>query len=188
MSRSRGPYDRLARLGIALAVVALAVAGAATAALVGSVNPTGRWATPTAVQKLILSHKLDVRECESVPGAGFARSGGTCKLGRPATKPGVVAMTLTRVTSATVTGIGPAKLIDAVRHYRLFDVQACTVYYYRGAHRFAVHFRWFTRRPPGGTTTSVGHYGTTSVARDSGEPYARDWNYPLSGPLAHGHC
>lgn len=90
--------------------------------------------------------------------------------------------------SASVAGIGPYRLINGVRRYRLFNVRACTIYYYRGAHRFSVHFRWFTRRPPGGTTTTVDREGAVSVGQDSGEPYARDWNYPLFGPLAHGRC
>jgi hypothetical protein len=51
--------------------VAFAVAGAATAALVRSGNPTGRWATPSAVQAIIQSGRLGVGEC----------SGGVCKIG-----------------------------------------------------------------------------------------------------------
>ena len=177
----------MALAAIASLAAALAATAVAAAGLLGGGNPTGRWATPSAVQTLILSHKLAVGECEPAPGVGFVLSAGNCKLGRPSTKPGVVASTITKVVSATVTGIGRAKQINGVAHYQLFDVHACTVYYDRGAHRFAVHFRWFTRRPPGGTTTSVERGGVT-VARDSGEPYARDWNYPLFGPLAHGHC
>ena len=172
------PYDRIARLAIALLIVAHAVAGAATAALVGSGNPTGQWATPRAVQTIMLSRGLDIGQCAGRP----------CKIGLPANKPGVVKDSVAEVVSATVTGIGPSKLINGLRRYQLFDVQACTVYYYRGAHRFDAHFRWYTRRPPGGTTTSIDRDGTTSVVRDSGEPYARDWNYPLFGPLAHGRC
>lgn len=166
------------RLGIALLVSAFGVAGAATAALVGSGNPTGRWATPTAIRAAILSRRLDVGEC----------SGGACKIGRPANKPGLVRGGFVKVVSATVAGVGPYKVVDGVRRYRLFDVLACTIYYERGAHRFAVHFRWFTHRRPGGTTTSVDRDGTISVARDGGAPYARDWNYPLFGPLAQGRC
>ena len=188
MSLFHSRADRIARLGIGLLLVVLAVAGVSTAALVGSGNPAGRWATPRAIQAIVLSHKLHVGECESAPGAGFVPSGGNCKLGRPATKPGVVANPLAKVVSATVTGIGSSKLINGGHRYQLFDVEACTVYYYRGAHRFGTHFRWFTRRPPGGTTTSVARNGTISVGPDSGAPYVRDWNYPLFLPLAHGHC
>lgn len=158
--------------------IAVALSGVATAALVGSGNPTGQWSTPSAVQAIIQSGKLDVAECP----------GGVCKIGLPAHGPGVVEGGLTEVLSATVAGIGPYKLINGVRRYQLFNVRACTVYYYRGAHRFGVHFRWFTRRPPGGTTTSLNRNGRISVSQDSGEPYARDWNYPLIGPTAQSHC
>lgn len=167
-----------ARFGAALIFGALAFGGAATATLVGSENPTGRWATPGAIQAIILSHRLDVDECP----------GGPCKIGLPATKPGVVQEGPTRVLSATAAGVAPFKLINGVRRFQLFEVRACTIYYFRGAHRFRVHFRWFTRRPPGGTTTNLHRDGTISVDKDSGEPYARDWNYPLFPPLAHGRC
>jgi hypothetical protein len=166
------------RCRVALLLIALGLAGAATAAVPGSGNPTGQWATPRAVQTVILSHRLGVGQC----------SGGVCKIGLPANKPGVVAESAAKVVSVTVGGIGPYKLINGVRRYQLFNVRACTLYYYRGAHRFGVHFRWFTRRPPGGTTTSIDRGGTISVGQDRGEPYARDWNYPLFGPLADGHC
>src|SRR4051794_8116536 len=132
MSVIRSPYDRIAGLGFALLVVALAVAGVSAAALVRSGNPTGRWATPRAVQAIILSHKLQVGECESTPGGGLVLSGGNCKLGLPATKPGVVAGRIAKVVSATVKGIGPYKLSNGARRYQLFDVEACTVYYDRG--------------------------------------------------------
>ena len=179
MNLIRSLYDRTARFGIALLLVAFAVAGAATAAIVESGNPTGQWATPSAVHAVIRSRLIAVGQC----------SGGPCKIGLPANKPGIVQDGPgAKVVSVTVAGIGPHKLINGLRRYQLFNVHACTVYYYRGAHRFRVHFRWFTRRPPGGTTTSVGHYGNILVERDSGEQYARDWNYPLFGPLAHGHC
>jgi hypothetical protein len=158
--------------------IALAVAGAATAVLVGSGNPTGQWATPSVVQAIIQSEKLDVGECP----------GGVCKMGLRAHRPGVVRRGPSEVLSAAVAGIGPYKLINGVRHYQLFNVRACTVYYYRGAHRFGVHFRWFARRPPGGTTTFLGHYGGIRAGQDSGEPYARDWGYPLIGPTAQSHC
>ena len=95
---------------------------------------------------------------------------------------------LAEVLSATVAGSGPYNLINGVRHYQLFNVRACTVYYYRGAHRFGAHFRWFTRRPPGGTTTFLGREGGVLAGQDGGEPYARDWNYPRFGPLARDHC
>ena len=52
-----------ARFGAVLIFGALAFGGAATATLVGSGNPTGRWATPGAIQAIILSHRLDVGEC-----------------------------------------------------------------------------------------------------------------------------
>lgn len=178
MRLMRSLFDQTVRFGIALLFAALAVVGVARGALVGSGNPSGQWATPRAVQAVILSRGIGLGEC----------SGGACEIGLPANKPGVVAEMVAEVVSATVTGIGPSKLIDNVRRYQLFDVRACTFYYYRGAHRFGVHFRWFTRRPPGGTTTSLSGDGALSVGRDSGEPYARDWNYPLFGPLAHGHC
>jgi hypothetical protein len=90
--------------------------------------------------------------------------------------------------SAAVTGIGPYKLVDGVRRYQLFNVRACTIYYHRGAHRWGVDFRWFTRRPPGGTITTSDRNGGVTVERDSGEPYARDWNYPLFAPLARERC
>jgi hypothetical protein len=159
-----------------------------------------QWATPSAVQGVIQSEKLDVGQC----------SGGVCKIGLPAHHPDVVQRgPPAEVLSATVAGIGPYKLINDLRHYQLFNVRACTVYYYRGAHRFGVHFRWFTnrgqspdlpvaataggqspdtRRPPGGTTTFLGHYGGILAGQDSGEPYARDWSYPLIGPIAQSHC
>ena len=167
-----------ARFGAALIVSALAFGGAATAALVGSGNPTGRWATPGAVQAIILSHRLDVDDCP----------GGPCKIGLPATTPGVVRGGPTKVLSATVAGVASSKLINGVGRFQLFEVRACTIYYFRGAHRFRVHFRWFTRRPPGGTITTRLRGGRIAVVRDSGEPYARDWNHPLEGPQAQGHC
>lgn len=158
--------------------IAFTGAGAATAVLVGSGNPTGQWATPSVVQGVIQSEKLVVGKC----------SGGVCKIGLPAHRPDVVQTgPQADVLSATVAGIGPYKLINGVRHYRLFDVRACTVYYYRGAHRFGVHFRWYTHRPPSITTTT-NRDGTVSAGQDSGEPYARDWNYPRFAPLAHDHC
>jgi hypothetical protein len=92
------------------------------------------------------------------------------------------------VVSANVTGLGPSKIVRGVRRYQLFDVHACTVHYYRGAHRWAVHFRWFTRRPAGGTLTNVSRNGDAQVVNDTGDSYARDWNYLLSGPLALSHC
>ena len=151
---------------------------AATATPVGSENPTGRWATPAAIQAIILSQRLDVDECP----------GGPCRIGRPATKPGVVQEGPTKVLSATVVGVAPFKLVNGVRRFQLFEVRACTIFYFRGARRLRVHFRWFTRRPPGGMTTNLHRDGTVSVDEDSGEPYARDWNHPLFPPLAYGRC
>ena len=165
------------RSWIALLLVALAVAGAATAAVVGSGNPTGQWATPKAVQAVILSRGLGLTEC----------SGGACKIGRPANQLHIDAEVVASVVSAAVTGIGPYKLINGVRRYQLFNVRACTLYYYRGAHRFGVHFRWFTHRPPSATTIT-NRDGSVSPGRDDGEPHARDWNYPRFAPLAHDHC
>jgi hypothetical protein len=188
LSLGRSPCARVSGPGVASLVVALALAGVSTAGSVGSGNPRGGWATSSAVRTIIFSHKLQVGECEPSPGAGFVRSSGNCKLGRPPTKPGVVAELITKVVSASVTGIGPYKLIAGRPRYQLFNVSACTVYFYRGAHRYGVHFRWFTGRPRGGTTTRLNRNGTTSIVRDSGAPYARDWNYTLFMPLAHGRC
>jgi hypothetical protein len=150
------------RFGIALLLVALAVAGTAAAAAVGSGNPTGHWATPKAVQAAILSRGVGLIEC----------NGGACKIGRPAKQLHIDAEVVARVVSATVTGIGPYKLLNGARRYQLFDVRACTLYYYRGAHRFGVHFRWFTHRPPS-ITTITNRDGTVSPGRDDGEPYAQ---------------
>jgi hypothetical protein len=111
MNLMRSLSDGTVRFGIALLLVALGVAGAATAALVGSGNPTGRWATPRAVQAVILSREITIGEC----------SGGACKIGLLAGKPGVVRETVADVVSATVTGIGPYKLINDVRRYQLFN-------------------------------------------------------------------
>ena len=111
-----------------------------------------------------------------------------CKIGLPATKPGVVQEGPTKVLSATVAGVAPFKLINGVRRFQLFEVRACTIYYFRGAHRFRLHFRWFTGRPPGGTMTNLHRDGTITVDRDGGAPYARDWSYSLFPPLAHGRC
>jgi hypothetical protein len=165
------------RFRIALLLVALAVAGAATAAAVGSGNPTGQWATPKMVQAVILSSALGIGEC----------NGGACKIGRPAKQLHIDAEVVASVVSATVTGIGPYKVLNGARRYQVFDVRACTLYYYRGAHRFGVHFRWFTHRPPS-ITTITNRDGTVSPGRDDGQPYARDWNYPRFGPLARDHC
>ena len=101
--------------------------------------------------------------------------------------PAALAVVLgTSVRSATVTGIAPSKLINGERRYQLFDVRACTIYYYQGAHRFGVHFRWYTHRPPSNATTTedLGR----SVSPDDGQPYAKDWNYPRFAPLAHARC
>jgi hypothetical protein len=164
---------RSARFAAALLVGALAFGGVATSALVGSGNPTGRWATPGAIRTIILSP------------AGDDRLG----VGVPPDTPNVVAEEAgVRVLSATVIGIPPSKLINGAQNFQLFEVHACTIYYFRGAHRYRAHFRWFTRRPPGGTITTRNRGGRIVVVRDNGAPYARDWNHPLSGPLANGRC
>ena len=166
------------------AVVVLALLVGSSTALGGSGsqrsgNPNGQWVTVKAVQAVILSNGIEVDEC----------MGGACKItngklvGGPPTS-GRVA----KVVSAAVTGIGPYNLINGARRYQLFNVQACTIYYYRGAHRWGVQVRWFTRRPPGGTMTTSDRNGGVTVERDSGEPYARDWNYPFFAPLARDHC
>ena len=164
---------RAARHGTALLLGALAFGGAATAALVGGGNPNGRWATPGAIHAIILSL------------AGNHRLG----LGVPPDSPNVVAEErIVKVLSATVNGIAPSKRSNSVPHFQLFEVRACTVYYFQGAHRDRVHFRWFTRRPPGGTITTRNREGRIVVVRDNGAPYVRDWNHPLSGPQVEGHC
>lgn len=168
------------RFRIALSVLAVAVAGAAAAAAVGSGNPTGQWATPAAVQSVILSRGVGLLECR--PGRG------ACRIDRPFNQLHIDAEVPTSAVSATVTGIDPFKLVNGVRRYQLFDVRACTIYYYRGAHRFGAHFRWFTHRPPGGVITTTDRYGKLAVVRDDGEPYARDWNHPYLDPLARDHC
>jgi len=165
-----------ARLAGALLLGALAFGGVASSALVGSGNPTGRWATPGAIRTIILSLAGDDRLGVGVP----------CDIGRR--PPNVCAEEApVRVLSATVIGIPPSKLINGVPRFQLFEVRACTIYYFRGAHRYRAHFRWLTRRPPGGTITTRRH-GRNVVVRDNGAPYARDWNHPLSGPLANGRC
>jgi hypothetical protein len=156
-----------ASVAAALLLGASAWGGVATPALIRSRNPTGQWVTAAAVQTTILSlaggHRLVV--------------------GVPPNQRAVV-----KVVSATVAGVPPSKLINSAQHFQLFEVRVCTIYYFRGAHRFHVHFRWFTRRPPGGTITTRTRDGRIAVVRDSGEPYGRDWNHPLEGPQAHGHC
>jgi len=166
------------RFRIALILVALLVVGVATGALAAEGNPTGQWATANGVKTVILSRVLGVTLC----------NGGACKIGQSAEELGVDAEVVSRVVSAAATGVGPYKLINGELRYQLFDVRACTVYYYQGAHRFRVHFRWFTQRPPGGTTTTVDRNGGLVVGRDSGESYARDWNYPRFSPLARDRC
>jgi hypothetical protein len=146
-------------------------------------NPAGQWATPAAVQAVLLAHPLGVGECGPA-----GKEGGACKVGLGKSPPDVVAESVSRVVSANVMGLGPSKVVRGVRRYQLFDVLACTVHYYRGAHRWTVHFRWFTRRPAGGTLTNLGRNGGVQVVNDTGDPYARDWNYPLSGALALSHC
>jgi hypothetical protein len=179
-SPANAAYDRTVRFRIAVLLLPIAVVGAATAAVVGSGNPTGQWATPAAVQSVILSRGVGLLECG--PGRG------ACKFARPFNQLHIDAEVPTNVVSATVTGIGPSKLINGVRRYQLFDVRACTIYYYRGAHRFSAHFRWFTHRPPGGVITTTDHDGKRSVVRDDGEPYAEDWNHPYLDPLARDRC
>lgn len=161
----------LAGVLVAVLLGAPAFGGAATAALDGSGNPNGRWATEGAIEANIVSHRLDV---------GY----------RPCTKPEPCdsAGGPIKVSSATVAGIPPSTMINGARHFQLFDVRACTIYYFRGPHRFRFHFRWFTRRPPGGTITARTRDGGIVVVRDSGEPYARDWNHPLRRPQADGRC
>jgi hypothetical protein len=149
----------------------------------GTGNPTGQWTTPAAVHAVLLSHSLGVRECGAA-----STQGGACKVGLGISPPDVVAESVTRVVSANVTGLGPSKLFRGVRRYQLFDVRACTVHDYQGTHRWSVHFRWFTRRPAGGPLTTLGRNGNVRVVRDTGDPYATDWNYPLTGPLALSHC
>jgi hypothetical protein len=163
---------------IVLPLFALAIASAASGAVLGSGNPTGQWATPQAAQAVILSRKIEVGEC----------IGGACQItnGKLVGEP--TSGRLSRVVSATATGIGPYKVVNGVRRYQLFNVRACTIYYHHGAHRWSVHFRWFTRRPPEGTISTSDHNGGVAVVRDSGEPYGRDWNYPLFAPLARTHC
>jgi hypothetical protein len=160
-----------ARLAAASLLAALALGGAATAALVGGGNPNGRWATPTAIQASILSHLLDVGHAPCPKVWSCDSWGGP-----------------TKVSSATVAGIPPSRTIEGVPHFQLFDVRACTISYFRGTHRFRFHFRWFTRRPPGGTIETRTRDGRIAVVRDNGAPYARDWNHPLRGPQAEGHC
>jgi hypothetical protein len=167
----------MVRFGIALLLVALGVAGAATAAVLGNGNPTGQWATPKAVQAVILSRGTDITEC----------SGGACKIGEPINKLGINAEVVTSVVAATVTGIAPYKLINGARRYQLFNVRACTIYYYQGAHRFSVHFRWYTHRPPS-ITTITNRDGTVSTGPNDGGSIAKDWDYPRFAPLAHDHC
>ena len=166
------------RFPVVVLLVALVVASAATGAVVSSGNPTGTWATTSAIQSIVLSSALGVGLCDN----------GVCKSinGRLASEP--TAGVVTKVLSATVTGIGPTRLVNGARRYQLFSVRACTIYYYRGAHRFGVHFRWFTRRPPGGVKATIDRDGKVSVGRDDGEPYPRDWNHPLRSPLALDHC
>jgi hypothetical protein len=160
-----------ARLGTVLLLGVLALGSAATAARVGGGNPNGRWATPAAIQAIILTHQLGVGSAPCPKVMSCDVWGGPVK-----------------VSSATVAGIPPSRTIEGVRHFQLFEVRACTIFYYRGPHRFSFHFRWFTRRPPGGTIETMTRNGTIAVIRDNGEPYARDWNHPLSGPQAHGRC
>src|SRR5262245_42407910 len=107
---------------VALFLVALALAGATTAAaVVGSGNPTGQWATPEAVQSVVLSHGLGVAVCHD----------GVCKISNGKLVNGPPnAESVAKVLSATVTGIGPSKLINGARRYQLFDVRACTIYYF----------------------------------------------------------
>ena len=91
--------------------------------------------------------------------------------------------------SANVTGIGPYKLVNGVRRYsssRFGPARSTTTEAHIGG---VLLFRWFTRRPPGGTIKTDDHNGGVLLSsRDSGEPYARDWNYPLFAPLARDHC
>jgi hypothetical protein len=166
-------------LRFAVLLPALAVAGAATGAVVGSGNPTGQWAAPEAVRSVILERGFGLGLCHN---SVCAISNGKLVNGPPNAE--VVA----EVLAATVTGMGPSKLIDGVRRYQLFDVQACTIYYYRGVHRFGVHFRWFTHRPPGAVTTTADRYGKPVVGRDDGQPYAKDWTFPRFDPLARDRC
>ena len=171
-------YNRAVILRVALLLFALAVAGVASSAVLGSGNPTGKWATPQAALAVILSRTIEVGEC----------AGGACQItnGKLVGEP--TSGRVSRVVSATVTGIGPYKLINGVRRYQLFNVRACTIYYYKGAHRWDVHFRWFTRRPPGGTIRTSDRNGGVTDRPDTGAPYARDWNYPLFAPLARDRC
>ena len=171
-------YNLEVKLRVALLLSALAIAGAASGAVLGSGNPTGKWATPQAAQAVILSRTIEVGEC----------NGGACQITNGNLVAGPTSGRVSRVVSASVTGIGPYKLINGGRRYQLFNVRACTIYYYQGAHRWRVHFRWFTRRPPGGTIKTSDRNGGVAVRRDSGQPYARDWNYPLFAPLARERC
>src|SRR4029077_14549729 len=100
------------------------------------------WATPKAVQAALLSRVFGIDVC----------SGGACKIGRPVKQLGIDGDRGTSVLSATVTGIAPSKLVNGSRRYQLFNVRARTIYYYQGAHRFGVHFRWYTHRPPSNAT------------------------------------
>jgi len=152
--------DGAVRFRIALLLVALSIAGAATGAVVAKGNPTGQWATANGIKTVILSRVLGVTLC----------NGGACKIGQPAKQLGVDAEVVSRVVSATVTGVGPYKLINGEHRYLLFNVRACTIYYYRGAHRFGVHFRWVTQRPPGGATTIL---AVTAVSRSAGTAASR---------------
>ena len=141
------------------------------AALVGGGNPNGRWATPRAIQAIILAHRLDVGYVPCTKAMSCDGAGGPIK-----------------VSSATVTGVPPSRLINGVPRFQVFEVRACTIFYFRGLHRFRFHFRWFTRRPAGGTITTRLRDGSIAVVRDNGAPYARDWNRPLRRPLADGRC
>src|SRR5262249_47975044 len=135
--------------------------------------------TPDAVHSVVLARGLGVVVCND----------GVCKISNGKLVDGPPnAESVAEVLSATVTGMGPSKLINGVRHYQLFNVRACTIYYFRGAHRLGVHFRWFTHRPPGAFTTTIDRSGKPSVGQGNGEPYARDWNFSRFDPLAHDHC
>ena len=155
-----------ARLAASLLMGGLALGGAATATPTRSGNPSGRWATPEAVRAIILSLAGDSR----INVGGWGED------------------VVVKVLSATVAGIPPSRLINGVPRFQLFEVRACTIYYFRGAHRYRAHFRWFTRRPAGGTITTGTRDGRIAVVRDNGAPYYRDWNHALSIPQAYGHC
>ena len=159
-------------------LVGVAVACSATGAAASSGNPAGKWATATAIRSILLSKKLGVGLCND----------GVCTSSSGRLVEGPTAAVATKVLAATVTGIGPNKLVNGTRRYQLFSVRACTIYYHRGAHRFGVHFRWFTQRPPGGVLTTLTRDGKVSAVRDDGEPYTRDWSHPLLSPLALDRC